>query len=194
MATEQDQIPVDKGNGQSSTTTEVKQRTEDQASDELELDIVFDVLKNVRRRRLLRYLKDQSGEVTLSDVAEHLAAIENDTTPERLDSQQRKRVYVGLYQSHLPRLDSMGVLTFDRERGLIERTPAASQLDKYLYDDTADTSPWNRYYTECIGLSAVVLLFGAVTGVIGSLGAIVMFVSISSGVVGLAAFHASGHL
>lgn len=194
MATKQDQVPADEGNGQSSTASEVEQAVENRESAELELDIVFDVLKNVRRRRLLRYLDEQNGKVTLSDLAEHLAAIENDTTPEALDSQQRKRVYVGLYQSHLPRLDSMGVLTFDRDRGLIERTPAASQLDKYLYEDGADSRPWKRYYTESIGVSAVVLLFGAVTGVMGSLGALFMFVGISAGVAVLAALHATDYL
>lgn len=148
------------------------------------------MLRNARRRELLRYLNDQNGQVTLSDVAEHIAAIENDTTPELLDSQQRKRVYVGLYQSHLPKLDSMGVLTFDQQRGTIELKPAASHLNEYLYDDTPDAHPAKRYYVECLGVSAVVLLLSAITGIVGGIGAISAFVGISIGVVGLAVYHA----
>jgi hypothetical protein len=157
---------------------------------ELGLDTMFDAVRNARRRQVLRYLNEQDGQVTLSDLAEHIAAIENDTTPELLDSQQRKRVYVGLYQSHLPKLDGMGVLTFDRQRGHIERTPAASQLDEYLYDDDTDTRPSKRPYMESLGVSALVLLLGVGTGLLGALGAVLSFAGIVLGVAGLAAFHA----
>lgn len=188
--TRKGRVSSDEGEASEPTATEAEQVTEDGGPADLGLDTVFDALTNARRRLVLRYLNEQNGQVTLSDLAEHVAAIENDTTPEALDSQQRKRVYVGLYQSHLPKLDSMGVLTFDQQRGRIERTPAASQLDQYLYDEDTDTRPANRYYMECIGVGAVVLLLGAVTGLVGSIGAVLSFVGISIGVAGLAAFHA----
>lgn len=178
------------GGGASSSTASDTERSNEGRAVDLGLDTVFDALRNARRRRVLRYLHEQNGRVTLSDLAEHIAAIENDTTPEALDSQQRKRVYVGLYQSHLPKLDSMGVLTFDRQRGHIERTPAASQLDEYLYDDEADTRSLKRHYMEFLGVSALVLLLGVVTGVVGGLGAVFSFAGLSLGVTALAAFHA----
>jgi hypothetical protein len=93
--------------------TDPENSTEGEAPGDLDLDTVFDALRNQRRRHLLRYLHEASGPVTLSDVTEHVAALENDTTPEALDSQQRKRVYVALYQAHLPKLYEMGILTFN---------------------------------------------------------------------------------
>lgn len=145
MATEHEHTSADGRDVSLPTGTEFEQATEDGEPAELGLDTVFGALKNARRRRVLRYLNEQNDRVVLSDLAEHIAAIENDTTPEALDSKQRKRVYVGLYQAHLPKLDSMGVLTFDRQSGLIERTPAASQLEKYLDYDDSNTRFWERY-------------------------------------------------
>ena len=104
-------------------------RSHEQDSD-VPLDVTFTILKNERRRRVLKYVLDAEGRVTLSDVAEHVAAIENDTTPARLGSQQRKRVYIGLYQSHLPKMDDAGVIEFDRDRGVCEVGPNAAAVSR----------------------------------------------------------------
>jgi len=109
----------------------------------LSKDVVFEILKNQRRRDALAYLKDNGGVATLSDMAEFIAAKENDITIEQLSSSQRKRVYIGLYQCHLPKMASSGVIEFDKNRGDIELNGAAEQLDPYLTDDddaTASTS------------------------------------------------------
>jgi transcription elongation GreA/GreB family factor len=46
----------------------------------LPLDQVFEILKNRRRREVVKYLNERDESVSLSDLAEHVAAIENDTT------------------------------------------------------------------------------------------------------------------
>jgi hypothetical protein len=90
---------------------------------------VFDVLKNERRRAVIQFLDDRGGSGTLSEVAELIAAEENDTTVERLTSSERKRVRIALYQCHLPRMHKMGVVDFDKHRGTIAlRDPAAEVL------------------------------------------------------------------
>lgn len=111
---------------------------------ELPLDQIFEILKNSRRRETLRYLYDNGGETTLSDVAEHIAALENDTTVKAISSAQRKRVYVGLYQCHLPKMDDMDVVDFDQNRGTIELGPNTDQLDPYL--DEPNTKDWHKLY------------------------------------------------
>ncbi|MEF8913446.1 DUF7344 domain-containing protein [Natronomonas sp.] len=162
---------------------------EGREADALPLDVVFDVLRNARRRRVLQYLDNHAGQVTLSEVAEHVAAIEHDTTPEALDTKQRKRVYVGLYQSHLPKLDSIGVVTFDQDRGLIERNPTATQLERYLDSEDSDARPWH-HYKRFAGVSALVMLLGAVTGIVASVDAIALLLGLCVGLAGLVAFHA----
>lgn len=99
---------------------------------ELSKDELFHLLQNQRRRRVLLYLQGTSGEVSMRDIAEQVAAWENDTTVEALGSNERQRVYIALYQSHLPKLDDAGVLTYDQQRGIVARTQLADQLETYL--------------------------------------------------------------
>jgi hypothetical protein len=106
---------------------------------ELPLDDVFDLLRNQRRRGVLRYLRDQTdGTATLDTVAEHIAAKENDIEIEQLTSSQRKRVYIGLYQCHLPKMDELGVIEYDQSRGTI-KLQDISQIEPFL--EGLDTGP-----------------------------------------------------
>jgi DNA-binding transcriptional ArsR family regulator len=122
-------------------TTEGEEETPEP---ELPLDQVFEILKNSRRRETLHYLEDNGGEASLSDLAEHIAALENDTTVAAISSSQRKRVYVGLYQCHLPKMDDMDIIDFNQNRGTIVRAANADQLVPYLEDSTQP--PWHRMY------------------------------------------------
>jgi len=133
----------------------------------LPVDRVFELLKNQRRREVLRYLETSDEEtVSLSDLAEHIAAIENDTTVQAISSSERKRVYVGLYQCHLPKMDDMNVVAFDQNRGTIGLGPNAEQLEEFL-DIDDDERPWSRYYAALavggIGLYGLALSVSAVS-------------------------------
>ncbi len=123
---------------------------------ELSLDHVFDSLKNSRRRQVLAYLQRTGDPATVSELAEYVAAIENDTTVQALSSQQRKRVYVGLYQCHLPKLDDKDIVEYDDDRGTVALGPTASQLTTYLEvaqdDERDDDRPWHTYYLGIAGL------------------------------------------
>ncbi|WP_049894601.1 DUF7344 domain-containing protein [Halogranum rubrum] len=101
----------------------------------LSTDNLFEILKNERRREVLDFLNTNGGSATLSDVAEHIAAIENGIDLHAISSQQRKRVYIGLYQVHLPKMASYGIIDFEKNRGTIELRPAAAPLLPYLYAD-----------------------------------------------------------
>lgn len=106
--------------------------TESDDGDALTQDELFHILQNRRRRGVLEYLRGVTGPVEMSDVAEQLAAWEHDTTVEQLDSTQRKRLYVPLYQTHLPKLDDAGVIDYDKDRGQVEARPLAGRLEPYL--------------------------------------------------------------
>lgn len=96
---------------------------------------IYTILKNPRRREALKYLERNDGEADLSDLAEYLAARENDIEVVALSSTQRKRLYISLYQVHLPKMDDMGVLQFDKHRGTIELTDVEGPLFQYLHFD-----------------------------------------------------------
>lgn len=148
---------------QSGTTSSKSQLSEYQSDTaDNTLDLVFGILKNSRRRLVLEYLHDADDEVTLSNLAEHIAAIENDTTPERLTSSERKRVYVGLYQCHLPKMDDAGAIDYNQQRGLIRRTEQTAAFEAYLQDGSDDQSRrWYRYYGAIAALGILPMLASA---------------------------------
>lgn len=95
-------------------------------------DLVFQLLSAGRRRKVLEHANEYEGEVTLDDVAERIAAAEQDTSVGQLAGDQRERVSVSLYQCHLPKLDDANVIDFDRTTGTIELRERAEQLFPYL--------------------------------------------------------------
>ena len=98
----------------------------------LPLDQTFEILKNQRRRYVLQYLDDADGPVSLSDLAEQIAAWENGKEVREITSSERKRVYVGLYQCHLPKMAGMDVISFNKPRGIIEPGEHIDAFDQYL--------------------------------------------------------------
>jgi hypothetical protein len=94
--------------------------------------VIFTVLKNRRRREALQYLRHAEGPVSLGDLAEYIAAKENDVETDQLTSAQRKRVYTTLYQCHLPMMDDADVVEYDQNRGSVELLDAASELFEHI--------------------------------------------------------------
>lgn len=122
---------------------------------------VFDLLRNSRRRVALRYLLDRGEEVTRSELAEHIAAVENGVSRTELNSTQRKRVYVSLYQNHLPKMEEYGVISYDGRAGTARITERAKLLAYYLDAESnrSRADRWARYYLllGLLGVSALAL-------------------------------------
>lgn len=99
-------------------------------------DDVFHLLQNARRRAVLRYLLDEAnqGPFVMREVAEEVAAWEYDIPIHQLSADQRKRVYIALYQAHLPKLDNYDIIEYDQKRGSIEPTPLIQVVVPYLED------------------------------------------------------------
>lgn len=121
--------------------------------DRLPKDVIFGLLSNERRRRVLTYLEETEGNATLSDIAEEIASIENDKPIAALSSGERKRVYVCLYQCHLRKMDDANVIEYDQSRGTVELRPEANQLLMYLDVDPRDPNRrdsglWDRFPTR----------------------------------------------
>jgi DNA-binding transcriptional ArsR family regulator len=90
-------------------------------------DEIFGILQNRRRRLCLRYLESEP-ETTIGEVAEHIASVENDIPPAELRSKQRKRVYISLYQSHLPAMADAGAIEYERDRGTVKAGEAVEDF------------------------------------------------------------------
>ncbi len=147
------------------------EHTAEELVEPLSRDQIFHILQTQRRRDALRYLKDTDGTVEMRDLAEQVAAWENDTTIQALTSDERQRVYIALYQSHLPKLESEGVIHYNKSRGIVERGPLADQFDPYLEtvekpdygieteadDSDAKTVPWLAYYRRVTAIGVLMV-------------------------------------
>lgn len=121
-------------------------------------EVMFDLLGNSRRRRVLRHLLDERT-ITLTNLSARIAAWENDTTVADLSSRQRKQVYSSLYQTHIPRLSEHGLVEYDSENRVVRLTADPDQLRRFLQLDPPEQSShqWSRYFlwTAVVG-SAVI--------------------------------------
>lgn len=132
---------------------------------DLDEDDVFHLLQNERRRRVLAYLRehDDGDGVDMRDVVDAIAAEEHDTTVQALRSKERQRVYIALYQSHLPKLDDAGVIEYDQRRGWVSRTATTSDIEGYLKHNTeTEDEDADAVYSETAvtGVAAVLLVAG----------------------------------
>lgn len=93
--------------------------------DELDAGGVFDVLKNPRRRYVIRRL-DGDRLATMDSLASGLAAEETGLDVSEIDhtSSDHKRVYVSLHQTHIPRLEGAGVISRDGDGKMALIQPA----------------------------------------------------------------------
>jgi len=129
-------------------------------SPRLSTEDVYEVLSNRRRRYAIHHLKQTDGPVDVSTLAEQVAAWENGKPVEELDSQERKRVYISLYQSHLPTLEKRGLVAYDDDRGIVELTDSIANAEVYLEVVAGENVPWSYFY---LGLSLVSGLLIALT-------------------------------
>lgn len=129
---------------------------------ELGLDEIFELLKNARRREVVRYLLQHDGSAKLSELAEHIAAAENNISVHELSSDQRKRVYIGLYQCHLPKMDNLGVIEYDKNRGSIELQDSVGQLLPYMEFPTVERQTDQRFIPMTAFAVAAAVTIGAI--------------------------------
>ena len=99
-------------------------------------DHLFNLLGNSRRRAVLRYITESDSELfTLGEISEKVAAYQQGVSVEALDSDERKRVYVALYQTHLDKLDEHDILDYNKDRGLVQPDENLEIAAHYLEDD-----------------------------------------------------------
>lgn len=112
-----------------------------------DVDEIVSLLSTPRRRHVVRHAArdmEDSDTVTLSELADYVAAIEAGGVD--FGDQQRKRVYVSLYQTHIPKLEDAGVITYDQDSGRVAIRDRIDQLDRYIPHRDRTTIDWRRVY------------------------------------------------
>lgn len=125
---------------------------------ELSREVIFELLRNQRRRYILHYLKQQEEQVPLQELVEQVAAWENDVPVTDVSSKEHQRVYVALVQTHLPRMESADVITYEENRGTVELSDVAADFDFYLDIVPKGDIAWGEYYLWIASFAGALLL------------------------------------
>jgi DNA-binding transcriptional ArsR family regulator len=117
---------------------EFQEDDEDAGGEEsIDEDEIFDALSERRRREAIAILEDVGGgPIGAREIADEIAADEAGDEP--VVDQDEKRVYVALYQCHLPRLDERDVVEWDRDEKIVEAGPhfdEVAELRRYVDDE-----------------------------------------------------------
>ena len=123
---------------------------------------IFGLLQNDRRRNTIELLKTY-GSQSPRFISEEIARLESGI--EEPSSNIRKSIYVSLHQTHLPKMENMGILIYDRKTDEIKLTSAINDFDIYLETVKKGDISWGQYY---MGLSIFFLVgsMGIVAGII----------------------------
>ncbi|MDS0258518.1 hypothetical protein NDI56_03720 [Haloarcula sp. S1CR25-12] len=96
------------------------------------VDTVYEVLSNSRRRFVLSALREHDEPVSMTTLAAGIGAQEAGVGPEAVSTGERKRIYVSLYQTHVPKLEAAGLAEYDASAGTVSQTAATTDIDEYL--------------------------------------------------------------
>ena len=116
---------------------------------------IHDVLRNERRVHTLKYLNEFEGTVSLRELSEEIARWETGESPPPRNI--RESVYNSLHQTHLPKLDRLGVVDYDRDRKQLRLLEPAEQVDLYMEVTTEQEVTWATYY-RTVGVIALVVV------------------------------------
>lgn len=122
----------------------------------LSADVAFDLLSNARRRYVIRRLDREPAGIELGELSTELAAWENNIDEDNITPQQRKRTYVSLYQTHIPKLEDAGIVAYDIDTGFVRPTNNLEEV--LLYLESSNKSPSCQFYgfTALLGLIAYI--------------------------------------
>lgn len=123
---------------------------------------VHEVLRNTRRRRVIEQLSGRLEPVSLRELAEQIAAIETGESPPPRNA--RDSVYNSLHQTHLPKLDEMDIVEYDKNRKIIRLRRRAKQVNRYMRVVTDYGFSWAQLY-RTLGVIALISIVGAQTDV-----------------------------
>jgi hypothetical protein len=113
---------------------------------------IFGVLQNDRRRHILEILRSQ-GSQSVRSLSEEIARLESETDEPK--TSVRKSIYVSLLQTHIPKMEGLEILKYDREHDAVELLPAAHNFDVYMETVKKGDIPWSQFY---FGLSIFAIL------------------------------------
>ncbi|UPM44447.1 DUF7344 domain-containing protein [Halocatena salina] len=118
---------------------------------------IHDVLRNKRRTWVLEQLQQTRKPIPLRELSEQVAAVETGETPPPRNI--RESVYNSLHQTHLPKLDELGIVEYHVDRKIVAQAEGFHQVTLYMEVVSADDVTWATYYLAvgCVTLVVITL-------------------------------------
>ncbi|WP_217468211.1 helix-turn-helix domain-containing protein [Haloterrigena gelatinilytica] len=114
------------------TNSPTEQDSEDFRSEGLSPDVVFTLLSHPKRRAVVRLLLNQDRALTLRDLRNEIVEREEGIEITEADESQTRQTLVSLHHAHIPKLTEAGVVTYDKDRQIVEPTEKIGQLESFL--------------------------------------------------------------
>lgn len=132
---------------------------------DLEATDIHDVLRNDRRRLTLKCLQeaDPAG-ITVRELSERVATMETDEDP--APRNKRQSVYVSLHQTHLPKLDRLGIVGYDADAKIVSLADRAEEVTVYMEVVPRYGLSWGEYYVG-LGVLGILTTVAVLVGVPG---------------------------
>lgn len=121
-------------------------------------DTFYELVGNERRRACLKQLRD-GREWAVSDLARAVAS--EIAEPGSDPAEMYDSVYISLCQNHLPRLDTVSLIEYDREAKILTSGDEFGEIERRLWD-TTDTGPTAALRLVAISGVTVVLVAASV--------------------------------
>ncbi|MFB6283966.1 MAG: hypothetical protein ABEK59_08560 [Halobacteria archaeon] len=122
----------------------------------LDEDSIYEVLSSKRRRATINYLQKTNGSVEIDDLTTYIATLESTDSPP--PESARKTVYVSLHQTHLPELDRLNIINYDKEEKTINVAESFQDVIVYLEVVGPRELSWSEFYLA-IGVIGLLTFF-----------------------------------
>ena len=86
---------------------------------ELNIDDLFDVLSNTRRRFVLRFLLEQPKPMAMADIVVELTKWERDLPRSQIVNENMKSRYIELHHNHVPKMEAAGLVVHNQDTNTI---------------------------------------------------------------------------
>lgn len=110
---------------------------------------------------MIEQLRTNGDGKTARELAERIAELESGETP--APRKKRQSAYVSLQQTHLPKLDTLGIVDYDSQSKHVRLREPVEQVTRYM--DNASPHPISRPELQFgIGVLGLLIVIGSDTG------------------------------
>ncbi|MFC4438379.1 MULTISPECIES: DUF7344 domain-containing protein [Natrialbaceae] len=95
-------------------------------------DTVLDLCEDKHCRIVLAVLAEEQRSLTVNDLRRTILTYNHHTPVTEVSEEVLTKIQHSLYKTHIPKLESAGVVDYDSERQLVEPTEQFDQLQPHL--------------------------------------------------------------